>query len=232
VISSTELPGSLQTIDASTGATLAVVERFVPQPLPDTPATSPDIGLTASETAELGVINDGTVPQTETLSILDGAGAVVATQSITIAPGQMGSITYTTSSPRVEIHAAISPTLLPASLQVLDSASHRTLALVESFTPTPVPDMPATSADIGLVAGDTAKLSVINTGTVALSETLFLVSAKGITVATKTLSVAPGHVGAITYAPRRLLNNPPASARDRYARPRDFGHARTQRTQP
>jgi hypothetical protein len=97
---------------------------------------SPSIGLTKGQTARLGVVNDTSSSVSETLSIIDGAGATLATKTLSIAAGHNGRIDLIGTTGRIEVHGGIGSTALPATLQVFDTSSKQTQALVE-FPPGP-----------------------------------------------------------------------------------------------
>jgi hypothetical protein len=121
-----------------------LVENFLLSPPTLGPArVSPSIGLTAGQTARLSVVNDGTTTETETLQIMNAMGAIVAERIVTLAAGEVGSLDFATTSARMEIHGKASPGGFPVDLQIFDSTSMRTTALVETFLPSP-PETTAT----------------------------------------------------------------------------------------
>jgi hypothetical protein len=144
------------------------------------------------------VVNDGTTTETQTLQIMNAMGAIVAERVVTLAAGEVGSLDFAIASARMEIHGKASPGGFPADLQIFDSTSMRTTALVETFLPSP-PETTVTlvSPSIGLVAGQVARLSVVNTNTMSETETLSIVDSRGITVKATTLTVAPGRAAFI-----------------------------------
>src|SRR5439155_922358 len=136
--------------------------------------------------------------ETETLQIMNAMGAIVAERVVTLAPGEVGSLDFTTASARMETHGKASRGGFPVDLQIFDSTSMRTTALVENFLPSP-PETAATltSTSIGFAPGQTARLSVVNTNTVSETQTLSIVDSMGVTLRTATLTIAPGRTAFI-----------------------------------
>ena len=194
-------PADLQIFDTATMKTLALTENFQPSP-PTAFGTfvSSPLGVTAGQTARVSVVNDGTTTENETLSIVDGLGRILAQRAITLSPGQAGSLDFIAGSSRVQIHCSINPTAFPASLQVFDSASLQTIALVENFNLLPAVQTTATSlisSVVGFAPGQIARLSIVNTNTVSASQTLSIVDGRGVSLKTATVNVAPGRTASI-----------------------------------
>src|SRR5262249_50241011 len=162
---------------------------------------SPSIGLTAGQTARISMVNNGSTTETETLTLFDNIGNALATKTEAVDPGHRLALDFTTPLDRLEIHGTINPCVFPPSLQIFDSASMKTMALVENFQPSP----PIETADsfvfpsIGLTAGQTARLSVVNTDTISQDVTLKFVNSAGVTVMTRDVTLAPGAVGSLDF---------------------------------
>ncbi len=199
-----DFPASLQIFDSTSLETMALVENFLPSP-PAAVGTfvSPSIGLTAGQTARFSVVNTNTISETETLSIVNAMGDVLRRRNVTLAPGQVGSLDFTTASSRLEIHGMIgglAPVCaFPASVQVFDSTNMQTMALVENFLPSPPETTTGNlvSPSIGFGAGQIARLSVTNTNTISETETLSIVNGLGVTLRTATITIAPGRTAFI-----------------------------------
>ena len=73
--------------------------------------------------------------------------------------------------------------------------SFGTMALVENFQPMPegtAEPLMLTSPTLGFGAGQTARLSVVNTTTASETDTFSIVNGLGVTIKTATLTIGPG----------------------------------------
>jgi len=182
-----------------------LVENFQPSPPIETADSFvfPSIGLTAGQTARLSVVNTDTISQDVTLKFVNSAGVTVMTRDVTLAPGAVGSLDFTTAQSRLEIHGVTSWGIgifkFPTSLQVFDSTSLKTMAVVENFLPSPPETSTAevVSPSIGLSVGQIARLSMVNTNTITETRTLSIVNGLGMTLKTATVTIPPGRVAFI-----------------------------------
>ena len=188
---------SLEVFDTATLRTSTRVEKFHHGFVTVDRMGVPAVNTVLGQVARLAVVNDGTTTERETLSIVNAMGDVLTSRSVSVAPGRVAMVQVAIGSSRMEVHGTVEPHIFPVDLQVFDMRSQRTIALVEDFKVGPPMSGNVTSPSIGLISGQTARLSVVNNGTATESETLSIMNGLGVTLASRTFSILPGQSVAI-----------------------------------
>jgi hypothetical protein len=159
----------------------------------------PSIGLASGQTARLTVVNNGTTTATETLDILDEMGAILATNTISVAPAHLASVDFPATASQMEVHGRIGPLQFPADLQIFDSTTLSTKVLVEHATAPQPASADLTSPTIGVASGQTARLSIVNDSATTQTQSLFIVSGTGEVLANTMVTLVPGEVGFLDF---------------------------------
>ena len=159
--------------------------------------TSASTNLSGGQTARLSVVNNGRATESETLTISNSAGALLATQTFSLAPGAAARLDYVATADVGDVYGAIIPCFFCADLQII--VAKKPLVLLEKFLPLPVAPSTFTSPSVGLLNGQTARLSIVNNGRSTETETLTISNSAGAPLATQTFSLAPGAAARLDY---------------------------------